>query len=169
MADRGAYIAACLTICRAYIVAGRPDRAAANRLVQRVVGHGAFGAGVAGEADPVKSMDTSKAEDPETGGAADMLHEWKDMFGAGAGNGATLQEVIDRCERTFNGEAASADYITRGLRAAVLAIMPDHHRQKPNLTSLGFWMRSKKDRRAGGMWFNKMANSHGPNTWWVEV
>ena len=47
MADRGKYIAACLTICRAYIAAGRPNPLPATGLVRRMVGHRALGAGLA--------------------------------------------------------------------------------------------------------------------------
>ena len=45
--DRGKYIAACLTICRAYIVAGRPGVLPRAGVVCRLVGHRSLGAGVA--------------------------------------------------------------------------------------------------------------------------
>ena len=58
LADRGKYIAACLTICRAYIAAGRPDK------LPKLASFGDWSDTVRsalvwlGEADPVKSMDT---------------------------------------------------------------------------------------------------------------
>ena len=66
LANRGAYIAAALTICRAYIAAGRPN------LLPQLASFGEWSDTVRsalvwlGEADPVKSMDTSRADDPET-------------------------------------------------------------------------------------------------------
>ena len=71
LADRGKYIAACLTICRAYVAAGRP-----NRLPQ-LASYGEWSDTVRsalvwlGEADPVKSQDISHADDPEAMRAAD--------------------------------------------------------------------------------------------------
>ena len=87
MADRGKYIAACLTICRAYIAAGRPGRP------QKLASFGEWSDTVRsalvwlGEADPVKSMDLSKAEDPETAALLVMLNEWKTKSVPGQKNG----------------------------------------------------------------------------------
>ena len=52
LADRGAYIAAALTICRAYRVAERPGLLPQLASYGRVVGYGAVGAGVAGRGRP---------------------------------------------------------------------------------------------------------------------
>ena len=168
LANRGAYIAAALTICRAYIAAGRPN------LKPRLNSYGEWSDTVRsaltwlGEADPVVSMDTSRAEDPDATALLAVLNEWKDVFGTGDKNGVTLREVIERCERTFNG-ASSADYVHPGLRGAVLSVMPTHQRHKPTLDGLGYWMRGQKDRRIGGVWFNrKPATGHSPTIWWVE-
>ena len=79
LADRGKYIAACLTICRAYAAAGRP-----NRLPQ-LASYGEWSDTVRsalvwlGEADPVKSQDKSHAEDPEASALLTVLNEWKDV------------------------------------------------------------------------------------------
>jgi Primase C terminal 2 (PriCT-2) len=164
LANRGAFIAACLTICRAYIVAGRPNKQ------PQLASFGEWSDTVRsalvwlGEADPVASLDSSRADDPETSALITMLNEWKDIFGSGPAKAVTLREVIERCERTYGG---FNDYVHPGLRAAILAVMPPHQRQKPDLNALGCWMRSKKDRRAGGMWFSMKANNNGPATWWV--
>ena len=102
MADRGKYIAACLTICRAYIVAGRPGK------LNRLASFGGWSDTVRsalvwlGEADPVKSMDLSKAEDPETAGLRTMLTEWKAKFGAGSKNATSLRRRHQplRCQQS---------------------------------------------------------------------
>ena len=84
-------------------------------------------------------------------------------------NGVTLRDVIERCERTFNG-ASSADYVHPGLRDAVLSVMPTNQRHKPTLEGLGYWMRGQKDRRVGGMWFNKKPSTgHSPTIWWWRI
>jgi putative DNA primase/helicase len=166
LANRGAYIAAALTICRAYIAAGRPDK------LPQLASFGDWSDVVRsalvwlGEADPVASLDLSQADDPETSTHVMMLIEWKDVFGSGAAHAVTLREVIERCERTYGN---FNDFVHRGLREAVLAVMPAHRNRTPDVIGLGYWMRSKKDRRVGGMRFNMKANANGPATWWVEL
>ena len=76
MADRGKYIAACLTICRAYIAAGRPGPLPATGLVRRVVGHRALGAGLArgsrsGEVDG--SVEGGRSRDSRAAHHADRM------------------------------------------------------------------------------------------------
>jgi hypothetical protein len=166
LSNRGDYIAACLTVCRAYIVAGRPDKR------PPLASFGEWSDTVRsalvwlGEADPVTSLDMSRADDPETTTLVTMLGEWKDLFGSGVANAVTLREVIERCERTYGGNYS--DYVHKGLRAAVLAVMPPNLQQKPELNGLGVWMRGHKKRRAAGMWFDMKTNSNGPANWWVE-
>lgn len=166
LADRGAYIAAALTICRAYIVAGRPSRC------PPLASFGEWSDTVRSalvwldEADPVASLDVSRADDPETTTLIAVLNEWKDVFGSGPENAVTLREVIDKCENTYAGNFN--DYVCPGLRAAVLAVMPAGARQKPMLDALGYWMRKQKDRRVAGMWFDKQVNNHGPTEWFVH-
>ena len=65
--NRGAYIAACLTICRAYIAAGRPNRA--PRLASFEGWSDTVRSALIwlGKADPVTSMELARAEDPERG------------------------------------------------------------------------------------------------------
>ena len=71
MADRGKYIAACLTICRAYIAAGRPDK------LPKLASFGGWSDTVRsalvwlGEADPVKSHGHVEGRRPRDGRAAD--------------------------------------------------------------------------------------------------
>ena len=74
LANRGEYIAAALTICRAYIVAGRPIR-----LRDWHHSRGEWSDTVRsalmwlGQEDAVKSMENARAEDPERVELSDML------------------------------------------------------------------------------------------------
>ncbi|WLB64669.1 PriCT-2 domain-containing protein [Bradyrhizobium japonicum] len=162
LADRGAYIAACLTISRAYIVAGRPDKC------PQLGSFGDWSDTVrsalvwCGEADPVASMDASKAEDPETTALLNVLTEWSAVFGVGPTKGQTLRDVVEFCERP-------GDFLNQAMREAVLAIMPPQHRNKPDVHALGSWMRRQKSKRISKMWFDSKAGTHGAATrWWVE-
>jgi hypothetical protein len=168
MADRGKYIAACLTICRAYIVGGRPGK------LNRLASFGGWSDTVRsalvwlGEADPVKSIDTSKAEDPETTALRTLLTEWKLVFGVGYGNAKASREVVNFCEAN-KATPEGKDYTHKGLRNAVLSLMPPHHHLKPDADSLGIKLRSFKERRVGKMRFRKKdATGSTPTLWWVE-
>ena len=121
-----------------------------------------------GEADPVKSQDMSHAEDPETAALLTMLNEWKDIIGAGEANGKQLRDIINLCDAN-KATPDGKEYINKGLRDAVLAVMPVQHHLKPDATALGNWLRSQKERRVGKLRFcNKPATGHTPAIWWVE-
>jgi hypothetical protein len=168
LADRGKYIAACLTICRAYIAAGRP-----NKLPQPA-SYGEWSDTVRsalvwlGEADAVKSQDMSHAEDPEVAALLTMLNEWKDKVGLGQGSGKQLRDIVNLCDAN-KATPSGKEYINKGLREAVLGVMPVQHHLKPDAAALGYWLRSRKDRRIGKLRFcTKPATGHTPGIWCVE-
>jgi hypothetical protein len=134
MADRGAYIAAALTICRAYVTANRPDPA--KRLASFEGWSDTVRSALMwlGEADPVLSMATSRAEDPERGVFRDLLTEWAAKFGTGEANSKTLRDVIACAfETTTSGGNAQPTFINPNLHAALQAAVggaePAHARR----------------------------------------
>jgi hypothetical protein len=161
--NRGAYIAAALTIVRAYIVAGKPNKmpqlASFNEWSDTVRSALVW----LGEADPVRSMDTSRAEDPEKGALIAMLSEWKAIFGT---REVALREVIDLATRVRSVDpfTKAVVYENPELRSAVMAAAP-----KLDVDSLGKWMRGKKDRRIANLRLVYKLSGHGkPATWRVE-
>jgi putative DNA primase/helicase len=78
--NRGLYIAAALTICRAYVVAGRPN------LAKKLASFEGWSDTIRsalmwlGIADPVASMDASKAEDPEAQELIAIMDAWKEAI-----------------------------------------------------------------------------------------
>ena len=78
------------------------------------------------EPDPVNSMDTSQADDPERSLLLTMLTEVAAEFGTGLANKQTLRDVIDACSRSGSKYA--------GLRNAVTAVMPPRYRQQLDVT-----------------------------------
>jgi hypothetical protein len=166
LADRGAYVAAALTICRAYIVAGRPG------LKPRLASFEGWCDTVRsaltwlGKADPVDSIETSRAEDPERTALSAMLTAWVGAFGTGARYGVTLKEVVETC-----AQVSSVDQMTNSvtlrypeLSEAVNSIMPP--RMRADATALSYWMRSRKNRIVDAMWFENKA-SKDSTKWWV--
>jgi hypothetical protein len=166
LVDRGAYVAAALTICRAYIAAGRPD------LKKRLASFEGWSDTVRsaltwlGKADPIDSMEMVRDEDPEKAALGDVLAAWADAIGTGASHGLQLKEVIEMVNR---GRIDTTTGIFRHefpeLSSAVHAILSRGRRQ-PDATSLGYWMRSNKNRVVNGMRFEARTDSEG-NTWWV--
>jgi putative DNA primase/helicase len=92
--NRGAYVAAALTICRAYIVAGRPNPA------RRLASFEGWSDTVRSaliwlkKEDPVKSMEDTRAEDPEVSELGDLLSSWSTTIGIGDQYRITLKNVI---------------------------------------------------------------------------
>jgi hypothetical protein len=171
--NRGAYIAAALTICRAYMVAGRPG------LLPQLVSFGGWSDTVRsalvwlGQTDPVRTQDVSRAEDPETGTLMTLMTAWIGSFGMGRASATTAQMVIERinCRRPVDPRNPTGDweYVDRDLRAAVLATLPPQARGQPNAVALGIWLRGRRNKRVNGLWIgSQAATSRDPVKWWVD-
>ena len=166
LGSRGDYVAACLIICRAYIAAGRPGK------LPRLASFEAWSDTVRsalvwlGKADPVKSIDTSHADDPERISLAAMHREWAKAFGTGQAHAVTLQQVIEACEqRTIvrPGPPPEFAFARPDLRTAVHGAL--RGARQVDATALGYWLRQQKNRIVGSMWFEHKAATHGE--WWV--
>jgi hypothetical protein len=139
--NRGAYIAAALTICRAYIAAGRPNRKL--RLASFEGWSDTVRSALVwlGRPDPVDSMVSVWADDPETAELGALLAAWAAVFGTGKANSATLRDVITKV-----GAFTVVDQMTRAvtfthpeLRNAVHAVVAA--RRDPDVASLSYWLR----------------------------
>jgi hypothetical protein len=164
--NRGAYIAAALTICRAYIAAGRPNRK--PRLASFEGWSDTVRSALVwlNRPDPVDSMVSVWADDPETAELGTLLTAWAAVFGTGKVHAATLRDVITKVS-TFT----VVDQMTRAvrftypeLRNAVNAALMTH--RQPDVASLAYWLRNRKNRIVNGMWFETDASHHGAG-WWV--
>ena len=168
LADRGAYVAACLVIVRAYIVAGRPNKcgqlASFNDWSSTVRSALVW----LGEADCVELMDTSKGDDPRTIAHQTLLREWSSEFGTGFENRVAAADVIEKCEHAMSG-VGSLKYIHAELRAAVLALTPAKNRYQVDVNALGQWLKAIRDKWTAGMCFRQDKNLRGEVTWFIEV
>ena len=76
IADRGKYVAACLTIVKAYIVAGRPDKP------KPIASYEGWSDNIRGalmwlgEADPVQSTETAAIDDPDLSELSELFDVW---------------------------------------------------------------------------------------------
>jgi putative DNA primase/helicase len=105
LADRGKYIAAALTVVRAYIVAEHPDA------LPELASFGEWSNCVRsalvwlGMPDPVETMDMARADDPETSALRALLAAWNLVIGD---QGLTAKEV--------------SEYSDQNLKQAMLAV-----------------------------------------------
>ena len=95
--NRGAYVAACLTIARAYKAAGAP------KVCRPLGSYGEWSEMIRapliwlGEADPIESMETAREEDPELSAIRELFGQLPDHFGEREWTTAELIKIA--CER----------------------------------------------------------------------
>jgi hypothetical protein len=170
--DRGAYIAACLTICRAYIVAGRPG------LLPRLASFEGWSDTVRsalvwlGKADAVETMEGIRAEDPQRATLSDFLHAWAKDHGTGSGSDVTLAVIIEKSMKMNNMGGFDDECRFPDLNAAVRAAASTGGKvfgAKVDPLVLGIWCRANKGRIVDGLRLaNKLSTRGGAATWWVE-
>jgi hypothetical protein len=167
--DRGKYIAACLTICRAYIVAGRPG------LLPRLASFEGWSDTVRsalvwlGKADPVDTMEDIRADDPERELLGAVLQGWAKHHGVGPGSDVLLNVIVDIATETKAGYDPVPVPVHPEFNAAVRAAAGAIGNARVDVTKFGFWCRSNKGRIVDGFrLMNKPSNRGGAATWWVE-
>lgn len=144
LADRGRYIAAALTIVRAYVEAGYPGVLPAlasfsewSRLVRSALTW-------LGCADPLDTMERARADDPETVGLQRVVAAWLDVIGPEVA--VTAGELAEAATR-FRDEKDSADPLP--LREALEAVAGSRSRASGpaiETKSLGRWLLRRKGR-----------------------
>ena len=170
-ANRGKYIAACLCICRAYIVAGRPNALPPLASFEGWSDTVRSALVWLGKADPVETMASAREEDPELVALGDILAGWIEAFGADWKNRHTVPEVLRAIEeRTFTSDGNvhgdyDRPYRYPELRDAILAISA---RSKSDAKTVGKWLRRNKGRIVAGKRFDGRGDDHGHAIhWWV--
>ncbi len=147
LSNRGAYIAAALTICRAYAVAGKPGRA--KRLASFEGWSDTVRSALIwlGEKDVAASIEVARGEDPERADLKEMLSAWADVLGVGYRSRLPSAEVIKIIgEQTF-GEASWPRL------SAAVHVVAARGKEPADARRLGFWLRSRKGRVVGRLRF----------------
>jgi hypothetical protein len=178
--DRGKYVAACLTICRAYLVAGYPNKAKPLPSFEPWSDIVRSALMWLGKADPVLSMETTRAEDPARNELGDVLAAWIEVVGIGEINQCTAAEVIKLIkeqDKNHFSSLAVTDHQTGNLRypelhdaiqAAVGKKNGPFDRSVPvDAGSLGRWLQRKKNVPVANLRFaNKPGSTRA--VWWIE-
>lgn len=143
LADRGNFVAACLTIARAYILAEQPDRP------PRLPSFPAWSDLVRGallwlgEDDPVASMNLARAEDPVRQARTELFTAWVAELGCN-GDGHKTAELIELANQTdFDG------LVRPRLHAALIAVARDRRANTIDAARLGNWLRHNRGNRVG--------------------
>lgn len=176
LANRGTYIAACLIICRAYVVAGRPgllDRLASFEGWSDVVRSALVWLG---QADCVASMEATRSEDPQRAALSDVLTTWGKAITVGYGGRVTLAvavQVATEMTETGNNYGATPELkqpeFNAALRAAVaLGGGGGQFTPKLDTITLGRWCKANKERIVDGVYLMNQPSAKGVATWWVE-
>jgi hypothetical protein len=172
LADRGKYIAAALTICRAYRVASQPDKA--PRLASFEGWSDTVRSALIwlGQADPVLSMEAARSEDPERLEISDMMEAWGQVIGVGGPTRVRLADMILKgmaMSRPAEGEPLEPDHPELFAALEAIALKATGKRgQKPDAAMLGMWLRRYKGRVIDGKRFANLANDKRGAEWWVE-
>ncbi len=140
---RGAYIAACLTIARAYLCAGKPGRLPALASYEAWSDLVRSSLVWLGRADPVASISSLRSFDPARQARAAVFNAWAGELGTG---GAYLTaELISRA----NDQEPFGVSLRPALRAAFLDIGRDR-RGEIDATRLGRWLGKTENNIAAG-------------------
>lgn len=168
LADRGKYIAAALTICRAYIGAGCPEQCAPlasfedwSRIVRSALVW-------LGRADPVASMEAAREEDPDAISLREIVGAWADVIGPNVP--LTAGEIVEKANEAdlIGGgdyhETPRKELAYPELHEALMSVAGD--RLGLNTRKLGYWLRRKKGRVIGGYKIEAQLDGHAKQQKW---
>jgi hypothetical protein len=150
MTDRDRYVAAALTICRAFMLADdRPEKPLPSFVAWSNIVRSALlwlGCG-----DPVRTMAAASEDDPERQAFGAVLAAWTDAFSE---NSVTVAEVVKAaCERDSTGSLVN-EALHDALAAVALARSGSIDNRR-----LGHWLRRNKDRRLGRMMLRRQGQA----------
>jgi putative DNA primase/helicase len=160
ISDRGIYVSACLTIVRAFLLAGCPEKR------PQLASFGAWSDLVRsalvwlGCADPAQSIQDVRRSDPVLDTLRQVLDAWRRCFGQ---KGQTARNVA-AAVAGFDPNAPDGDDLL-DLRAALVPVAAE--RGQIDATKLGYWLRKNKDRIVDSWKFTIVAAPHGVAEWAV--
>jgi putative DNA primase/helicase len=168
--NRGKYIAACLTICRAYVVNGRPGKSAP--LLSFAGWSDTVRSALIwlGQADCVDSTKSIREEDRSRLNLLAMMTAWLDVVGAfGESSKRTITDMVKLARKTISRNDLTL--LNPDLHEAFMAIAGEHNAfGEPIINeAVAFnWFRNNKNRVVKNMRFTNKANAKGGSQWWVE-
>ncbi|APT57793.1 hypothetical protein RGI145_12395 [Roseomonas gilardii] len=175
-ADRGRYVAAALTILRAYFVAGRPPK---NKPLGSFVEWSRMVRDALcwlGEADPVETVEEVRAADPRLERLVAVLEQWSGVIGtAEVSTENVIQHATSQQTATDpewiktrrEGSPPKMEFRHPEFRAALLRVGGE--RGAIDSEKLGKWLRSNKGRVANGFRIDNVAPPKKQARWKLEI
>lgn len=172
LADRGTYVAACMTIVRAYTAAGSPRRQAAlasfedwSDLVRSTLIW-------LGQADPCRSMEEAREDDPELTDIREMIAGWRRAFGTLS---VPVKKAVEAASATIgqadeNGDvpAYGATYILQHPELRDVLMRLSGARPVIDSARIGRWLLSHEGRIVGGYRFKRDGTTDGAARWKLD-
>jgi putative DNA primase/helicase len=161
LADRGKYIAAALTVARAYIVAGCPDPQPALASFEdwsRIVRSALVWLGCE---DPVSTMEAARADDPITVNLRAVYSAWHDSVGASARSTGQMKELAE--ERNPLGN------MTHGELHRALCEAAEKRPGEIDSRRLGHFLGRHKGRIVDGLKLQDSEDRHSSQKLWSVV
>ncbi|MFZ5791871.1 MAG: bifunctional DNA primase/polymerase [Pseudomonadota bacterium] len=163
LADRGRYVAACLTIARAYLTAGRPS------LLRPLAGFEDWSRLVRsalvwlGRADPADTIEKARQDDPETTGIQQLIAAWRDIVGVD--RPLTAGDIIEAAEQAASPMDGKGDIsLLEAIRSA--AGVRRQGALATDSREFGKWLGRRKGRIACGLKIIASRESHGKQALW---
>src|SRR5690606_16736377 len=159
-ADRGRYVAAALTVLRAYHAAGRPEQPDPVGSFEEWSGWVRAALLWLGEADPVETMEQARELDPRHAALQAVVTQWKEAIG---GERVTVREIIGRATASQTGDWGRPEFLRPEFREALLSVAGKDGAIER--VRLGHWLAANAGRVAGGARIVKDGLLSGHMTW----
>jgi putative DNA primase/helicase len=157
-ADRSNYVAACLIIARAYIVAGRPNPLPPLPSFEQWSAVVREPLAWLGMPDPVDTMETLRNEDPKGAERHNLFDAWKSAIGVGKSRSLKTSEIIDVANNHTD------------LREALLAVASQRYGEgKIDSTALGKWLCAREKNIAAGCKLMTDRTVKSRPKWYLEL
>lgn len=146
-ADRGRYIAAALTVLRAYVLAGFPDRLKPLGSFEDWSNHVRSSLVWLGEADPIATMDKARESDPVLAAMRAVMSAWSEAIGHLTA--VTAATLVKEANKQTGSAFGVFNYENEELREALMGIAGVGG--TISTRSLGRWLKSNAGRVVNGM------------------
>lgn len=160
---RGDYVAAALTVLRAYIVAGRPAQRAPLLSFAEWSGLVREALIWLGEADPCDTVEEVRALDPKLDALSSVVAQWRAVIGE---RRVTVRDVIAAATEGGMNAMGRVDFRHADLREALLGVAGDGGAISSK--RLGKWLTAHMGRRCHGLQLVRAGIVSGIQTWRLE-
>ena len=163
-AARGDYVAAGLTVLRAFHVAGRPEQRTPLGSFEDWSSWVRDALIWLGEADPCETMEEMRGADPKLESLTTVLEQWHTVIGQAP---ITVRELIDRATGQRPQTFGKAEFIHPELREVLLIVAGEGG--AINSRRLGKWIGGHQNRIVGGRKIVAATVSAGSARWQIQV